>query len=242
MRSRQDAILMALLRVRRFATDNGAELSSAVDLTVALHRLDDVIAKLSTHALEQDANRRSAKGETEKQQQLRLTLRTEQMRLIAEIARRSLRAVPEFKALQMPPRSAKGTAFLASAKAMVDAATLHKTALFDRGLPADTLDLFQAGLTQLAASLSDRDQSRTRRKGATKGLAVQEQEGASVLRVLDMVVRRALKKNQALLGAWDGARLIQRRPGGKATTYLSTVATPSIVSETTAVGPATPAA
>jgi hypothetical protein len=33
----------------------------------------------STHAVDQDANNRSAKGETEKQRQLRLKLRTEQM-------------------------------------------------------------------------------------------------------------------------------------------------------------------
>jgi hypothetical protein len=79
MLSRQDAVQAALLRARRFTTENAAQLTSTVDLTVARQRLDVVIASFTTHAVDQDANNRSAKGETEKQRQLRLKLRTEQM-------------------------------------------------------------------------------------------------------------------------------------------------------------------
>ena len=114
MRSRQNAILAALLRAQRFVTENAAQLTSAVDITAARKRLDNVIASFTTHAVDQDGNSRSARGETEKQRQLRLTLRTEQMAPIAEIARRNLRTTPEFKSLQMPPRSVVGVAFLAS--------------------------------------------------------------------------------------------------------------------------------
>ena len=122
MLSRQDAVQAALLRARRFATENAAQLTSAVDLTVARQRLDAVIASFTTHAVDQDANNRSAKCETEMQRQLRLKLRTEQMQPIAYVARRNLRSVPDFKALQMPRRTAKGGVFLASAQAMVNAA------------------------------------------------------------------------------------------------------------------------
>src|SRR5690348_2969193 len=135
MRSRQDAILAALRRAQRFLTENLTQLTSVVDMTVALKRLDDVITSLSAHALEQDVNNRSAKGETEKQRQLRLTLRKEQMQPIAEIARQDLSTVSEFKELQMPPRSAKGERFIASASAMAKAAAKYKTALLERGLP-----------------------------------------------------------------------------------------------------------
>ncbi|HEY2374685.1 MAG TPA: hypothetical protein VGH98_01805 [Gemmatimonadaceae bacterium] len=212
MRSKQNAVQAALLRAQRFATENAAQLMSSVDLTVARQRLDDVIASFATHAVDQDANSRSAKGETEKQHQLRIKLRTEQMQPIADVARRNLRTAPEFKELQMPPRTAKGGAFFASAQAMLNAASIHKDALLERGLPSDFLEQFQSSLTKLQTSMSDRDKSRTVRKGATKGLAFQEQEGRNVLRVLDASVRRALSGNAALLETWQSARTIQ---GGK---------------------------
>ena len=234
MLSRQDAVQAALLRARRFTTENAAQLTSSVDLTVARQRLDAVIASFTTHAVDQDANNRSAKGETEKQRQLRLKLRTEQMQPIAEIARRNLRTVPEFKALQMPPRAAKGGAFIASAQAMVNAASIHKDALLERGLPADFLEQFQASLTKLEASMSDRDKNRDQRKGATKGLAFQEQEGRNVLRVLDASVRRALSGNDALLETWQSARTIQRGKVAASTTSSTAQPTPTPAPASTA--------
>jgi hypothetical protein len=243
MRVRQNAVLAALLRAKRFATENLAQLTSAVDVTAVLKRLDDVIASFTTHAVAQDANTRSAKGETEKQRQLRLTLRTQEMKPVAEIARRNLRTVPEFKALQMPPRSAKGPAFLASAQAMANAATIHKDALIERGLPVDFLDQFQATLTTLENSVSDREKNRAGRHGATKGLVFEEQEGRSVLKVLDALVQRALRGNEALLATWAGARTIQQRPASPSTTPSTTPVTPTTTPpSSTPTAPVAPAA
>jgi hypothetical protein len=165
------------------------------------------------------------------------------MRPIAEIARRHLRTVPQFKALQMPSRSAKGGAFLASAKAMVDAAMLHKDALLERGLPADSFDQFQVALTTLEESLSERENNRTLRIGATRGLAVQEQEGRSVLKVLDALVRRALDGNDALLATWDGVRAAQPRSGKTGTNPSNPEATlPGSATGTTVNTTASPVA
>jgi len=237
MLSRQNAVLTALQRARSFITENAAQLHSAVDLTVASQRLEAVIASLTGHAFNQDASNRSAKTETEKQQQIRLTMRTEQMQPIAEVARRNLRTVPEFKALQLPPRRLKGGAFLASAQAMAAAAATNKTALLEHGLPSDFLEQFQTSLTKLEDSFGEREKHRTLRKGATKGLLFAEQEGRSVLKVLDASVRRALKGNESLLATWDGARTIARRSTSAATqaptgstTPESTTATPPVVS------------
>lgn len=225
MKRREDAVQAALLRAQRFLTENAAQLASVVDLSAARRRLDDVIASFTTHAVEQDGNMRSAKGETGKQRQLRLKLRKEQMAPIAEIARRNLRTTPEFKALQMPPRSYKGGAFIASATAMANAARTQMDALMERGLPGDFLDQFEASLTKLQQSVSDRSQNRALRRGATKGLAFQTQEGRSVLKVLDAIVGRALSGSDALLASWASARLIQRRSGG--TTSPSSTSSPS---------------
>jgi hypothetical protein len=124
---------------------------------------------------------------------------------------------------------------------MADAATIHKATLIERGLPADFLDQFQALLAQLVTSTSNREKSRTQRMGATKGLLFQEQEGRSVLKVLDALVRRALRGNEALLGTWAGARAIHRRPGGPSTTP-STQITPAVTPASTPTAPVATAA
>jgi hypothetical protein len=170
------------------------------DLTVVLQRLALVITSLTTHAFDQDSNNRSAKGETEKQRQLRLKLRNEQMSPIAAIAKHYFSTVPEFKELQMPPRSARGGAFIADASAMSHAASTYKTEPLARGLPADFLEQFQASLTTCEGSVLNREQTRSQRKGATKGLGLEVKEGRNVLKVLDASVRRALSENGALLG------------------------------------------
>jgi hypothetical protein len=234
MKTREDATKAALLRAKRFCAENATALASVVDLTVACQRLDDVITSFTTHAFEQDANTRSAKGETEKQRQVRVKLRAELMQPIAEIARQNLRTVPEFKALQLPPRSAKGAAFLASATAMADAAAIHKAPLLERGLPADSLEQFQTALNTLEESVSDREKNRTQRMGATKALALQEKEGRSVLKVLDALVRRALEGNEVLLGTWEGVRAISHRPRKPATTPPPAT-TPTTAATTAAV-------
>src|SRR5690348_6592850 len=181
MLSRQNAVSSALQRAQGFCTDYADQLTG-VDLTAVRKRLDEIVASFTTHAVEQNASDRDVKGESAKQQQLRITLTTDVMRPIAEVARRNLRTVPEFKALQMPRRRVSGPAFIANAQGMAQAATIHKETLIERGLPADFLDQFQAGLTQYEASVSEREKSRTRRMGATKGLGFQEQEGRSVLK------------------------------------------------------------
>ena len=217
MRRRENAVLSALQRAQGFFEENAGALTNAGDLTSARKRLDAIVASFTTHAVEQNVTDRDVKGETAKQRQLRETLRLEQLRPIAEIARRNLRTVPEFKALQMPRQTTVGPAFIASAKGMADAATIHKETLIERGLPADFLEQFQSALAQLDVSVSDREKSRTRRMGATKGLAFEAQEGRSVLKVLDALVRPALRGNESLLRTWEGARAIHRRPGAAST-------------------------
>lgn len=250
MRFQQNSLFATLLGAQSFAKEYVSEFSTSVDLTGALRRLDEVVAEFSTHAVDQRTNDRTVRGETAKQQQLRLELRTQQMTPIAEIARRNLRTTPEFKSLQMPKPNVVGQAFIADAQGMGKAAAVHKDTLIERGLPADFLDQFQTALSQLESSAAAREKSRTGRMGATKALSALEKEGRSVLKVLDVLVRRALLGNEALLGAWAGARAIRRRPGGSSTPSGSNTAgstngavtTPTTPAAAAAVSEATPTA
>jgi hypothetical protein len=96
---------------------------------------------------------------------------------------------------------------------MAAAATIHKDTLIAHGLPSSFLDDFTAAITKLDSSTSDREQNFNRRLAATKGLDAEEKQGRLVLSVLDRLVKPALADNDALLRAWQGARLIRRRTG-----------------------------
>ena len=228
MKTIQNAVLSALMRAQAFLLEYLAQLAG-IDLTAIRKRLDDAIASFAAHAVDQNTSDRDTRGESAKQQQLRLQLSTDLMRPIAEIARHDLRTTPEFKALQMPRQRLGGPAFAASARGMAEAAALHKDTLIARGLPADFLEQFEAGVSQLEASVAGREKSRTRRIGATKGLLLQQQEGRSVLKVLDAVMGKALRGDPVLLAVWKGARAIHRRPGAVAakTQPSTTQATPT---------------
>ena len=240
MQTKANAVFSAAQRAQGFLDENVTALTGPVDFTTARKRLDDIVASFTTHAVDQSANDRDTQGETAKQQQLRVQLSTDVMRPIAEIARRNLSTTPEFKSLRMP-RQVFGPAFLASAKGMAEAAAIHKDTLIERGLPADFLDQFQTALTAFEASVTEREKSRTRRMGATQGLALQEKEARSVLKVLDSLVNQALRGNAVLLGAWAGARAIHRRPGGSASTSAKAPATQATSAETPVSTPSAPA-
>jgi len=235
MRFLQNAVLSALKRVQLFLDEYAAVLAAIVDLTAARKRLDAVVASFTDHAYNQDAGSRGAKGDTAKQRQLRLTLRAQQMDPIALIARKNLRTTPEFAALQMPKPTVSGEAFIASAKAMADAAAIHKDTFIEHGLPSTFLDDFKAAITKLDSSISDREQNYNRRLSATKGLDEKEKQGRLVLSVLDSLLEPALADNESLLRGWEGARLIRRRTG-------PTAAAPAASNPTGAgASPATPA-
>ena len=248
MRFLQNAVLSALKRVQLFLDEYAAVLAAIVDLTAARKRLDAVVASFTDHAYNQDAGSRGAKGETAKQRQLRLKLRGQQMEPIALIARKSLRTTPEFAALQMPKPTVSGEAFIASAKAMADAAAIHKDTFIEHGLPSTFLDDFKAAITKLDSSISDREQNYNRRLSATKGLDEKEKQGRLVLSVLDSLLEPALADNESLLRGWEGARLIRRRTGPTAaapaasnpTGAGASPATPAPVTPTTPTTPTTP--
>jgi len=246
MLSRQNVVLQALLRAQRFLEENAAALSSFVDIATARKRLEDLIAAFTTQAEDQNASDRQVKGENAKQRQLREQLATDLMRPIAEIARRNLRSTPEFMSLKMP-RHVTGAKYLAEAAGMLHAATIRKDTLIERGMPADFLEQFQSGLAQLKQSESDRGQSRAQRMGATKGLRSHEQDGRSILKVLDALVRRAFRDNATALGEWEGARAIRRlpvtataTPTPAPTNQTTTSTSPANTPANTPVTPATP--
>lgn len=216
MRKSQNAVFAALQRAQNFLQVNAAVLAVLLDLSGALRRLAKVLASFTEYAFDQDVGDRGAKGETAKQRQLRLSLRHHHMEPIALIARGNLRSVPEFAALQMPKHWVRGQAFIASANGMIEAAAVHHDMLIEQGLSSNFIDEFKEKVAELESSMSEREQNRTRRTGATKGLDVEEKNARLILNVLDAQLEQALTDNEPLLRAWQSARLIRRQPGAAA--------------------------
>src|SRR6266566_9611967 len=128
MRSTTGSVLETLRRTQGFLEAH-ASLLDEVNRSSSRRNLDDVAAKLATHAVTQDGSTRGSKGETAKQRTLRLALRFNHMRPIALVARQRLRDVPEFEALRMPRASVVGQKLVAAAGGMADAAEHHTAVL-----------------------------------------------------------------------------------------------------------------
>jgi len=212
MRSRQNRVLAALHSAQGFL-DKHDTLLDAVNKSGARKTLDNVAAELSGHAVIQDGGTRRAKGETANQRTLRLALRFNNMKPIAEVAKAQLRTDPNFKALTLPPSGWTGEPLVVAAVAMADTAAPHAQKFIDAGLPADFIAQLRLAADGLRSSLNSRQQNQRERVGATKGLKAMEQKGSNVLKLLDALVIPKLGVNDALIAEWKAARKIHARGG-----------------------------
>jgi hypothetical protein len=211
MKYEQGRVLEALRSVQVFLDKHGEALGE-VTRSGARKNVDECVADLQAHAVQQDGGRRKAIGETAHQRELRLALRFA-MRPIVEVAAARLRETPQFAALRMPSYRLRGMAMVAAAHAMAEAATAHVAVFTDDGLPADFLEQLRKAADTVSASYDTRRDSQTARMGATRGLKEAERRGRKALRVVDSLVVPALGHDDALLTAWRAARRIQGKPG-----------------------------
>jgi hypothetical protein len=224
MRNEQGTVLETLVRIQGFLDTNG-ELLKAVNTSGARAKLDDVVKQLGAHAVLQDKGARTSRGETERQRVLRVALRDDHMAPISLIAKQRLRDKPEFASLTLPARNVGHQRLLAAAKAMAEAAEPHAPAFVEEGLPPQFVgDLRQATETY-AQSLVGRNVGREARATGTAGLMSEEKRARKQIRILNAMVRKEIRNNDALLGAWRAASHIGRKPGrvaGRGTEPVST--------------------
>lgn len=212
MRNRQSRILDTLRHVQGYLDDHAATIGPSI--APSRRSLDGVEGELNGLAEAQASGTRNTWGETNKQRALRAALRMTHMRPIAEVARQKLSDVPEFSALTMPPLGATSTQLVTHATAMRDAAAVHEQVFRDMGLPDDFLAAFKAAADALTASVDRRNDEAGRRAGATAGLSALEKRAASVIRLLDAIVRPKLGSDAALIREWEAAKRIPRKRGG----------------------------
>lgn len=206
MKNRQSRVLDTVHRVQRFLDDHADVIGPSI--ASARQSIDSVDGNLSGYAQLQSFGTTGSRGETNRQRALRAALRYDHIRPIAEVARQKLREVPEFSSLGMPRPNATSTQLVTFADAMAAAAAPHEQVFKEVGLPDDFIASLKAAAGVLAASVAQRSDHTDRRVGATAGLAAEEKRAASMIRLLDAIVRPKLGANDALLREWKSAKRV----------------------------------
>ena len=244
----QAVVVDTLHGMQRFLTDHATEIGPGIE--VARGTLDTTVAAIEGHLVQQDAGARNALGATQKLNALKTALRFDHMRAIAEIARRRLATVPEFKALKLPPAQLATNRLLVAAKAMGVAAAPYASTFTALGLAPDFLDRLQAAVDELAQGLNTRKQHTDGHAGATVGVAANITEGHGIVELMDSLVRPRIRSNPVLLTNWlstikfhriakNAVPAVGASPSGSGTT-TTTVTTNTTSTSTPAAAAAVP--
>jgi hypothetical protein len=217
------ATLNTLSRVQRFLDQNGSTLG---DINTSGYRkiLDDVVDKLSGHAANQTTTKRAAAAESAKERVLRNALKVNHLRPIATVAAAQLRQVPDFAALELPPKNATSRALFSWAAAMKTAASEYTDAFVGAGLPADFLGQLQNATDALGNSLINRTSNGAAQRGATIGLDAEATRGRQAVKVLDSLVEPLIQGNLALLAQWSAAKRFGGKVGAPSSTSIDAAA------------------
>jgi hypothetical protein len=188
--------------------------------------LNDVIERLSSDSLNQEAGGRYVRAHSESQRKLRSTLYTDHMHPVSRVAREVFGASGMDKAFRMPNPDAANQKLLASAGAMAEVAEKEKDALLKHGLPQDFIEQLRSAASSLADARNAKVQSTRRRVTATAALDDQVKRGKKAVRLLNAILQPRLARDPELLAAWRSAKRVP----------------PQAVSATPAIAPAAPVA
>lgn len=232
MQTVQGNMLESLVRVRTFLDANADRLANVVK-TGTRTRLDETIAALTNSVENQGSSNIAARKSTRAQYARRLALLKDHMAVVARIARASLPNTPELAALRMPKGAPSLARLSAAAHEMANGATAHTDVFVSAGLPSDFVANLKAAADAMLAARGERGTSTGRRAGATEALKAGLSAGRKVVRVLDAMVKSALKGQPGLTADWDNVRRVRK------VTSVAGAATPGTVTAPASPAPAT---
>ncbi len=182
--------------------------SDAPTLGAQAKELGEVIARLSSNSVEQEAGGRFARVHTEAQRRLRQTLYTEHMQPIARVAREVFGASGMDRAFRMPRHTTVNQKVLAAAGAMAAAAQKEREVFLKHGLPQNFVEQLESCASALETARNARVESGRRRVTATADLVEQVKRGKKAVRLLNAILQPRLAKDPELLAAWRSAKRI----------------------------------
>jgi len=234
MQTAQGNMLESLIRVRTFLNDNAETLASVVKGGTRI-RLDETIAALTASLESQGSSNIAAKKATRAQYARRIALLKDHMSVVARIAQATLPNTPELAALRMPKGSPSLARLAAAAHEMANGAAAHAEVFVSAGLPADFVAGLKAAADAMLAARGERGTSTGRRAGATEALKAGLSAGRKTVRILDALVKTALKGEPGLVADWINVSRVRKVTSSAATT-------PALGSATVSAAPLSPAA
>ncbi len=194
-------------------------------------KLDSIIAALAEHHSAQSEHRMTAQTLTQDKAATRRAVVQDHLAAISAVARTELPTAPGLAVVRgLPHANASVGSILTRAENVCKAVVPYVDVLAAGGLPADFLTQLQAVTDSLAQVAANHKTSRDKVGGATEGIRAQLAAGRRQIRILDRLVRTALRNaDPALLKEWKERTALPRK------TVTAVVAT---VSVTPALAPA----
>jgi hypothetical protein len=238
MRFRQKKTVAAGRRIQVFL-DTNKDRIGPVDEGGARAVLNEVVANLEALGGQQDPTRYQRRRELQDEANALYDLREVNMRPIAKIADVSLREVPEFDQLSLPPRDADTQSHIMWAREMAKAAEPHQATFVTHGMSQDFIAKLNASADAAQKAIDQRWRAHTSRVGATAKLHSETRRAVGVFEVIDAMVVPKLKDDDQLLRDWKLTKKVAVRA---ATAVLTETAPNAEGASVPATAPATPAA
>jgi hypothetical protein len=216
--------LSSFQRVQEFLAQLPAD-DAAASLGAQAAELDEVISRLSSNAVDQEAGRRFVRVHSESQRRLRRALYADHMQPISRVAREVFGASGMDRAFRMPATTTANQTVLAAAGAMAEAAQKEKDVFGKHGLRPDFIDQLKACAAALDTARNAKVESGRRRVTATADVQKQVKRGRKAVRLLNAILQPRLAKDPELLAAWRSAKHV---PPATPTGSDGAVATPTI--------------
>jgi len=192
--------------------DVRADVVGAVNSTDARKQLDAAVKTFDAAVEEEGARTRDVRGEVNLRQQLERRVVRKFMTPLAKYARSQLRGVPDFAALTQSATDLRADKLVASARAMINAAT-PQAARIAAHFPAGFLQQFADAVDEVSASFAATVEKRRQGKGAAKELAAALREGRSAVVAIDSIVSHLILGNARLEEEWRVAKRVTKSTG-----------------------------
>jgi hypothetical protein len=221
-----------------------------LDPTIALplKELEGIVGRMSDHGVTQDTLQRRARSSTVQLHDAARALRRDLLRPALLAARTiypslgngalALRTV-----LRMPRSASDFEALVVGARAFANAVEEHADAFAAAGLPPNLPTRLRAAADDLVQRIGGRAAEAQRGMAATRGLALESQRGAAIVRLLDSLVEPALRRDPVRFAEWRMATRIRSFASGAGApeTPVTPVITPAPASGAPPVATPTPA-
>jgi hypothetical protein len=212
MKGLESRVRDALVNIQHFLDANSAVLGP-VNTSGAKQDLDGAAAALSGNAVSQGEHTTAATGETRKERSIRVSIRRQYLRPIAQVAATRSPDVPQLGTLRLPSVKLRGASFVDAANAVANNAEPYAAVLVAAGLKLDFLAELRGKLQEIETSRGERVDHVRVRKSSTIALAAAAKNGRKAIKALDGVIEQHIPDNAQLLAEWKSVKRVAKKPG-----------------------------